>query len=116
MAEAVLKVNRIFWEKQDWRGVALIALCVVLRGKAVAALSDLSRQRLSTFVTIRNDEFSKAIISYAAAVLMLSPMDLVFNELVSRLRAYWSHKLTVALATKMVSLSVSLLQLNNKSL
>jgi len=98
----VLKVNGIFWERKDWPAVATIVLGVVLRGKAVATLSELSRKRLDTFGMAGDSEFFKAILSYAAAVIMLSPMDLVFNELVSRLRAYWSHKLTVALAGKMV--------------
>jgi len=96
-------VNRMFLRAEDWKGVAAIVVCLLLRGKATAALSELSRKRLSTF-TASGNEFTKAILSYVAAVLLLSPMDVLFNELVSRLKIYWSHKLTVALANTMVRL------------
>src|SRR5687767_11070915 len=99
---SLLRVNRTFLSGEDWKGVAAILLCVVARGKAAEVLSEVSRKRLSSFSGSAN-EFSKAVLAYIAAVLLLSPMDVVFSELVSRLRRYWSHKLTVVLANKMVS-------------
>lgn len=98
---ALKKVNEAFLSREDWTGVAAILVLVVARGKAAEVLSEVSRKRLSSFSSSAS-EFSKAILTYVAAVLLLSPVDVLFGELVSRMKKYWSHKLTVALATKMV--------------
>lgn len=100
--EAVFKVNRMFLTREDWRGVLAIFLCLLIRGKATAMLSEVSRRRLSSF-TASGSDFTKAIVSYIGAVIVLSPMDVLFNELVARLKTYWSHKLTMAMANTMVS-------------
>ena len=102
----MLKVNRTFISRDDWKGVLAIILCLFARGKAAETLSEVSRKRLSAF-NASSAEFSKAMLTYVGAVLILSPMDVVFNELVSRLRRFWSHKLTMVLAKKMVCSSSS---------
>lgn len=103
--DLVWRVNSTFLSpKDDWKGMLAILACVVARGKAAELLSDFTRRRLNA-IAGNAETFSRAILSYVVAVVLLSPVDVVFNELVSRLRRYWSHKLTMVLANKMVSIS-----------
>ena len=103
--EPIWRINRIFIDtRNDPPKFALIFFFLFIRGKARALVSDLTREKLKTYISSNHSEFLKSLVSYAVAVFLVSPLEVFFNELIRRLRLAWSEKLTTALARKMVCL------------
>lgn len=103
--EAVIRVNRVFLETGDWRRVAAALALLVLRGKSVSVLSEAAKNRLQGFAAPSREAFVSSLVAYLAALVMVSPLNLVLNEVLRQLRAVWSARLTLALARRMLERS-----------
>ncbi|KAH9255146.1 hypothetical protein BASA81_006905 [Batrachochytrium salamandrivorans] len=100
--EAVIKVNRVFLVKEDWYRVAAALALLVLRGKSVSILSEAAKNRLQGFVAPNRQTFVSSLAAYLVSLALVSPLNLVLNEMLRQLRAIWSGRLTLALARRML--------------
>lgn len=98
----VLKVNRLFLQRGDaWKVATALAL-MLFRGKTVSLVSEAAKLRLSSFTSDSKPQFAKSLLVYVFALVAVSPLNLVLNELLRMLRLQWSNRLTRVLAKQML--------------
>ena len=107
LIECWLGVNKLFFQNNDVYFLATVVAFMFFKGKMISMLSEASVLRLDSFNAHTRSEFLHGLSQYATCVLLVSPLNLVFNTFLRRLQALWSNRLTLHLARTMVSLFVS---------
>jgi putative ATP-binding cassette transporter len=76
-----------------------VLVLITAKAKSAEILSETARIRLSKFGT---SGLSSALISYAVSVVALSPIDVLFNNILRNVQARFAHRLVIELNSQCV--------------
>mmetsp|Transcript_6849 Transcript_6849/g.12134 ORF Transcript_6849/g.12134 Transcript_6849/m.12134 type:complete len:606 (+) Transcript_6849:378-2195(+) len=106
-----LQVARVFWlesglktQREAWCSLCAVLALQVVRGKMATVVSDLTRRQLNALGGSKAG-FVRTAIKRAAVVLLLIPIEVVYDTILRGLKTEWSKHLTDILLKQFVKLN-----------